>query len=92
MVCWIANLSVQNFRFSNARDLKNLNWGSGPFALSYQCIFSKGLFVKNVINQGGWGDIPKYDFNKKDLISKSDDVGGGGGRRGQKSQKIDDVF
>ena len=79
------------FRFLgslNAQDLKNLNWGSGPFALSYQCIFSKGLVIKNVINQGEGRGICQNMILIKNLISKSDDVGG----RGQRSQKIDDVF
>ena len=49
----------------------------------------KGPFIKDVIDYGG-GGFAKWSSYLKSLFSKSDDELGRG--RGQKSQKIDDVF
>ena len=46
-----------------------------------------GPFIKDVINRGGFAKIWCYLIS---LFSKNDEEGGG--ERGQKSQKIDDVF
>ena len=49
--------------------------------------YERASFIKDVINRGGGGFAKIWSYLIS-LFSKNDDKGG----RGQKSQKIDDVF